>query len=307
MLHPVHAPATLAPAWIALPPWALSDCIVAAVGRSTVGLSLAPEQRLNHYPTSPYVSLGAIFQGHIEMVYDPEAEPCGPNWRSTSLSLAGPQTVPRTTQSSEQCHGLMVLFYPEAWQALTGMKAGDWTDRWAAPDLPRPVRQACAGLWQGHDDEARLAQFFAQLTPLWQRCRSVHRPFERQIADTMHTWTQAVALRAAQTHIGRSLRQAERRLKSWTGSSLRSLRKRTRAEQAFFAALDAMASNTLQWGELATECGYADQSHLIRAVREVTGFSPQLLQEGLWTQESFWVYRAWAQLRGLNVTPPTSN
>jgi len=42
----------------------------------------------------------------------------------------------------------------------------------------------------------------------------------------------------------------------------------------------------------------ADQSHFIRDIQEVTGFTPDALHSGLLREEAFSVYRAWAMLWG---------
>lgn len=42
---------------------------------------------------------------------------------------------------------------------------------------------------------------------------------------------------------------------------------------------------------LATEAGFADQSHLGREVRRVTGLSPRQLDALMRTDEAFWFYR----------------
>ena len=34
-------------------------------------------------------------------------------------------------------------------------------------------------------------------------------------------------------------------------------------------------AGTMPWGELAYECGYADQSHLIAEFRRITGRTPE--------------------------------
>ena len=42
---------------------------------------------------------------------------------------------------------------------------------------------------------------------------------------------------------------------------------------------------------LAAEAGFADQSHLGREVRRVTGLPPRRLGELMKTEEAFWFYR----------------
>jgi AraC-like DNA-binding protein len=112
---------------------------------------------------------------------------------------------------------------------------------------------------------------------------------------------EALALRAASTGWGRSLRQSERRIKQWTGWSLRKLQGSVRGEAVFFAVMEAMLEERLDWTQIALDNGFSDQSHFIRETRRITGFSPEVLRHGLIHEEAFWVYRAWAQLAGYEV------
>ena len=110
-----------------------------------------------------------------------------------------------------------------------------------------------------------------------------------------------MALRAAATGWGRSLRQSERRIKQWTGWSLRKLQGSARGEDAFFAVMEAMLEERLDWVQIAVDNGFSDQSHFIRETRRITGFSPEALRRGYLHEEAFWIYRAWAQLAGYEV------
>jgi AraC-like DNA-binding protein len=42
---------------------------------------------------------------------------------------------------------------------------------------------------------------------------------------------------------------------------------------------------------LTTEAAFSDQSHMGRAVRRATGFSPAHLNRVIATEEAFWCYR----------------
>lgn len=41
-------------------------------------------------------------------------------------------------------------------------------------------------------------------------------------------------------------------------------------------------------------CHYANQSHLCRETRRLTGFSPDELRRRIHGDEGFWLYRLWA-------------
>jgi AraC-like DNA-binding protein len=105
---------------------------------------------------------------------------------------------------------------------------------------------------------------------------------------------QHLAMRAVAAGHGRSVRQAERRIKQWSGQSLRALRLVSRAEAAFKSVRrqDESAEAVL-WSALAHDNGYADQAHLCRETRRLSGFSPEELRRLVSESESFWAYRVW--------------
>jgi AraC-like DNA-binding protein len=45
---------------------------------------------------------------------------------------------------------------------------------------------------------------------------------------------------------------------------------------------------------LAADTDYADQSHLCRETRRMTGFSPDDLRRRIGSEEAFWAYRLWS-------------
>ena len=45
--------------------------------------------------------------------------------------------------------------------------------------------------------------------------------------------------------------------------------------------------------DIAADEGYADQSHLCRVSRRITGFSPEALRVRIAEDEAFWAYRLW--------------
>jgi AraC-like DNA-binding protein len=93
---------------------------------------------------------------------------------------------------------------------------------------------------------------------------------------------------------GRSLRQVERRIKQWARLPLRGLRGFGRAEQAFFRGMsDASGTRKPHWAALAESSGFADQSHLCRVTRRITGFTPDALYRRIAEDEGFWSYRLW--------------
>lgn len=91
-----------------------------------------------------------------------------------------------------------------------------------------------------------------------------------------------LAWQAMQWRDSHSARQSERRIKHYSGRSLREWRTLVKTEGALFAALQGHAAGLpLDLAALAHEQGFADQAHLSRATKRITGFSPAESPGGL--------------------------
>jgi AraC-like DNA-binding protein len=282
-----------APVRLWLPHPSLSLCVRAIVARSTltIGRDWPDSWLYNHCPATPLCSIGWFLSGRLELIDEgrPAADRSGQ--RLPQAYFSGPLTRPTVFRITPEAHGLVLMMLPDAIQALTGLNPADWVNRFDA--LP-------AGLgtdWQvlseavqaAQDDVVRVALIEEFLLPRWRAARpQAFAPGMPRVKD----WTHALALRAASSGAGRSLRQAERRIKGWTGLPMRELRGLGRAEQAFFRAL-AHGEAPVRWTEVAADVGYADQSHLCRETRRVTGFAPGELRRRIAEDESFWLYRIW--------------
>jgi AraC-like DNA-binding protein len=86
----------------------------------------------------------------------------------------------------------------------------------------------------------------------------------------------------------------QRRVRDWTGQSYRDLQLFIRAEEAFLRHLEARDSRSPDLAAVAADAGFADQSHMGREIRRVTGLSPVRLGERLQKDEAFWYYRLMA-------------
>lgn len=277
-----------------LPQPALSHCVRAFVARSTMGVGGTwPEAwHYNHFPASPLCGIGWFIAGHTERIDEGwPAAPHSPAQRMPAAYFGGPLTRPLVSRNSSEGHALMLLLPPDAVQALTGLNPADWLNRCA------PLTEALGPDWQAltdavlaaPDDASRVARIEAFLAPRWQ----AHRPPSSLAGlQRVQDWAQGLAMRAATSGMGRSLRQVERRIKGWTGLPMRELRGFARSEQAFFRTL-AEGDGPVRWTDVAADAGYADQSHLCRETRRVTGFAPAELRRRIAEDESFWLYRVW--------------
>lgn len=295
MLQPALAARNHAPVRLWLPRPSLSHCVRAMVARSTLGLGQAwPDAwRYNHFPASPLCGISWFFTGHAELLDDGwPAAPGSPGRRLPQVYVSGPITRPTVSRNSHEGHGLMLMLLPDAVQALTGLNPSDWVNRF------EPLPAVLGAEWQAWsdavlaaaDDEARVQLIEDFLAPRWQAARpQAGAPGLLHLQD----WAHGLALRAASSGMGRSLRQAERRIKGWTGLPMRELRGLGRAEQTFLRVL-AQGDGPVRWTDVAADAGYADQSHLCRETRRVTGFAPAELRQRIAEDESFWIYRIWA-------------
>lgn len=283
-----------------LPHPSLASCVRAILSRNTLGLALSDGQRYNHFPAAPTCSITWYLSGHCD-VLDPGCAATSDSPRSplpARIVFGGPHNRPLISWNPGPIHAVMLLLLPDAFFALTGIDPGAYVNRIAPADQVLDARWMafCQAVDNAPDDDCRVAQIESFLNPAWQQTR----PDDPLPVRFLSDWSQSLALRAATSGWGRSMRQAERRIKQWTGQPLRELRGVGRSERAFFEVLTALEDGALNWTEVANTVGYSDQSHLCRQTRRITGFSPDELRHLIATDESFWIYRLW----GFSETTP---
>ena len=110
-------------------------------------------------------------------------------------------------------------------------------------------------------------------------------------APFLGEWLRGLAGRAVLSGAGQGLRQVQRRIKAWTGQSHRDLQRYSRVEDAMARMSAHRRDGGIDWAGLAGGAGFADQSHLGREVRRVTGLSPARLEARIAQDEAFWFYR----------------
>lgn len=276
-----------------LPGAALTSCMRAVIVRDTRAAALSDEQRYNHFPATPMCSIAWYLSGSVQLC-DPHARVSlgAPGALAAPVMFCGPFDHPVTTRNPGPMHAVVLLLMPDALSLMTGLDPGAHLNRISpAEDVFDGAWLAmCEAVKTAHDDEQRVQTIESFLHPLWQRARPKTTLAGRYLSD----WSQSLALRAATSGLGRSLRQAERRIKKWTGRPLRELRGLGRSEDAFFDALAALVkSGSVNWSEVAGNTGYSDQAHLCRETRRVTGFAPEELHRRIRCEEGFWPYRLW--------------
>ena len=254
---------------------------------SGIRAALTPTERFNHYPASPLPTLSWTFEGTLHMVEeDAVARTFELGHALPRLVFAGPQRRPRSSWSPGPVRALTVSFYPEALSGLLGIRMGAWMDRIAALQdvAPAPFVRACQEALTDAPDFARVAQL---LTVMYQG-REGAAPAPRRITD----WVTALAPRLAFSAPGTRIRQWQRQVKQWTGQSHRELERFARQERVMMAHAALQSAPTpAGLAAIAADAGYADQSHMGRDVRRVTGFTPGSLQAWMKEHEAFWLYR----------------
>jgi AraC-like DNA-binding protein len=261
----------------------LAACVRAYVTRDTVGANLTPLQRFNHVPASPACAVTWFVQGSAQWVQG--GMPAGP------VVVCGPKSLPATSCNPGPVRVFTMLVMPDALRMLTGFDAGAQVNRSMAADavFDSDWMAMLHAVLAAANDETRVRLIEDFMEPRWQAARGETWPGAR----SFHDWTQSLAMRAAVSHIGRSLRQADRRIRSWAGMPLRTLHGLARVERSFLEAQSAHAQGRLNWAEVALDAGYADQSHMCRESKRVTGSSPQRLLRRVEEDEAFWIYRLW--------------
>ncbi len=281
-LHPDTVARLLAPSL------GLSGCVHSSMWRDTTPASFLTEsQRSGWFPATPLCGLTWALQGlGAQVLPDGSLLPLP----SRSL-LIGPRSGPAQFRSEGTGRIFMVAFLPEAFHALTGLDISRLTDRCVSLDsMLGPEWQALSSQILAAQDELECQQLLeAFLLPRWRaHCRQ-EGPSPHRYRD----WMQQLATRAVASGHGASLRQVERRIKQWSGQSLRALRRISRSEAAFIQVRRELEAGELIWSALAQDLGYADQAHLCRETRRVTGFSPEELRQRIDSDEAFWPYRIW--------------
>ncbi len=284
---------------LVLPRLALAGCVRCVLMRNSVGLVLTDAQRLTYWAATPLCSLQWVFEGDGEQLPFPAdaAHPASVSPIPGRLLLAGPQTLPTLSRTAPGgINAMLLLFLPEAFAAMTGVLPGAHLNRVvdAATALPPHWLAACEqALELGATDRALAWAHMERFIEGEWRQSPVQAVQAAQGRQRYADWAEALMLRAATSGVGRSLRQLERRIKASAGQSLRELRGVGRAERAYFDAMAQHGTNGLAIADVAATQGYADQAHLTRAVRRVSGFPPQELMRRIATQEAFWPYRLW--------------
>lgn len=266
------------------PPQALRGCLYGAVVRDTRGLGglAGTTARSNRFPALPFCAITWCLQGGaclVDPAGHPDARPL------PAVFVSGPQSRPFASVNHGALHSFCLVFHPAALVALCGQPVAPLRDR------HRPLADALPSEWAGlddavrraTDDDKRLAAACDWLTPRWAAARGRLDPRLAALPELLRWATvQGVA-----TLLGWTPRHLERRARALHGLSPRELRSIQRGHDA---VVDDRPGRPL--AEVAVQHGYADQPHMSRDWRRLTGATPAQLRAQLdSTDESWWLYR----------------
>lgn len=271
-----------------LPRSGLSGCISAAIVRDTRAKSLGALERFNHFPATPLVSLTFVFEGETRLV------PAGGGIEEAmiappfpQIAVMGPQSRPVTSWNPGPVYAISIGFYPDAWTGIAQTPS-------AGPLLDSPLEtpQWSKAFFEQGARAENIREFWeafqSAVAPHWTSARNRSGTHSWSGAGLIGDWSNSLATKALLSAPGSSVRSLERRIRRWTGQNQRAL--------AFYAQVEELHKRIVRNGSsdlagIAQEAGYADQSHMGRAVKRLTGFSPERLNRLIDSHESFWCYR----------------
>ena len=259
--------------------------------RNTLGTN---SSGINHYPATPLCSVVWSLEGATLMASDagnPEAQ----MFEAGTVVFNGPQPRPWSTSNLGPAHFFIALFYPDAVHALTGLNMSAWVGKSvpALPVLGMPWQTLTTALIEAISDTDRAVLINSFLEERWKKVSAIANRPRGLLAE----WIRPLSGLAVSNGLAGSKRTAERRIKASAGLSLRTMKRMSRAEQAMMAARAEHDAGKISWSDVAAYTGYADQSHMTRDMRELTGLPPSALANLVENDDSYWLYNIWSYAR----------
>lgn len=275
-------------AWMHTPQGELAEAVHGIGFVSTVDDPWPPARpQLNRFPAMVYCGLTFFTEGAVALPDDSgELQPL-PQW-----VVSGPRTRPVASVTLAPLRTLGVVLHPDAFALLTGLAPGTLHDRndpadallgpgWAG--WPQALG-ACA------DEAAQLAWIETALLARW---RAVRGQWNADLAASLRRIAApdgAASVPALGAALGVGERQAQRQYRARIGLGPAQARRLQRMNAAVYALRDPDSpARTL--ADLAAELGYADQAHMARELRELTGLPPSQLERCIDTDRDYWPYR----------------
>ena len=266
----------------------LASCVRGYVSRSTA--QGAPAQK-THFPAALTCAITWFIEGRSSLLQQASrlTGQTGQPSQPQPVVFHGPRTQAQVSEDRGPVQSFMVLLMPDAVRAMAGLDMAAHVNRISTMTEAFDVawhRMAQAVL-EAPDDALRIQLVEAFLEPRW---RAVCEQGQHQV-KRYQDWVQDLSLRAQAHGVGRSMRQAQRRIKEWAGMSLRQLQGIVRIESALAQVKECIAKGQLDWSRIASDNGFSDQAHFCREIRRISGMSPTELRRAVDEDEGFWLYR----------------
>ena len=227
-------------------------------------------------PANVYACLNVITNGDVKI--------CGASGESLPhLFLTGPFTAPVRTFASAPLNSLSIVFQPWLLESWFDLDPGDMANAIIdAAYVPRLNDQTVV-------DALHSATFDPSLLESALATLSVPHPNPGHEANMMANLlleTQNISETASRHGI--SVRQLERRFARNFGLSPKEWLRVKRFE----GSLVKLANDKESLANVAADAGYADQSHMTRDYRRVTGFTPSQTKEGISKDKpGYWAFK----------------
>ena len=261
-----------------------SDHLLMMVVRDTRGCALQTHERLNRFPANPYCCITWMLEGRVELIAQGDAA------REQLLPktfVHGCQTRPCVSRNLGDRHSFCAVFHPDAFHALFGLDLTSIQDAFAEASQVLPahgvrlvhaVANACDDAERHRIIEAFLAERATALqSSPWRRLR-------RMGCN--------IGLRMASSLLAVGPRQVQRLASRQAGMNLPGLSRLWRGERSLHRAREVLRRRErVDWAAHAAEAGYADQSHLVRDCKAISGRTPAQMAVQAAKDEADWVYR----------------
>jgi AraC-like DNA-binding protein len=258
---------------------------------TTIGEN-GPQCHLTHIPATPYWVMMWQLHGQLSVPKPGQAAPSQPQpWRATVM---GPRNGPSTAYSDGPYRFFAVVLLPGVMQELAGLEGPTWLN--AQADLSE-VLGVCTqalndAILSSKDDAERIihVEHFLQ-----SQLRAGWRQTFCAPARLSH-WLHHLGSLLWMSRACQSTRHLERRVRHLTGMTFGALKRMTRVEATLLHTwTDLSLEQFISWSAISQDHHYADQSHMCREIKEVTGFTPEVLRRQCFEadDEAFWIYRSW--------------
>ncbi|MGL4410432.1 MAG: helix-turn-helix domain-containing protein [Zoogloea sp.] len=284
------------------PPPTLRGAVAAIITRHHLAPIQNPAERMSHYAATPVMTLSWAVGGPAGRL---QTTASGTHWQpfEAAVMVSGTQSQPLVSWSPKGGRGGFICFMPAVARRLFGLDPLALQDRlisaWEA--LGSEWHPFLHDLLAAPDDPTALAVIESFLAPRWQALNAAEASRERGSGSPLHSirrlgrqWVEHLGWLAHDWRQVHSPRHVERRIRQFSGRSLREWQGLVKAEGVFFRFRDHLDEGAApDLAGLAIDEGFSDQAHLNRVVKRITGFSPGEFGQRYLHDESFWLYRLW--------------